>query len=172
MRHLLREADGLDQTQPAEQRVQVTRYRTTVPDELGDYNGHLNVSGYARIFDDATAVYLNAIGVGAPYARAENASTFVLELHVKHLREIHCGAEIEVETIYIGHDHKRMHYLHLMRRLGETEVAAAQEQLSIHVSLESRRSSPWPQAAVARMGPSLGVDPAYISGSILLRPKG
>lgn len=152
--------------------MQITHYRTIVPDELGDYNGHLNVSGYARIFDDATAVYLDAIGVGAPYARQENASTFVLELHVKHLREIHCGAEIEVETIYIGHDHKRMHYLHLMRLAGETEVAAAQEQLSIHVSLESRRSCPWPEAALARMGPSLGVNAAYLSGSIGLRPAG
>lgn len=136
-------------------RVRSTLYATTVPQALGDYNGHLNVSGFSKIFDEATAVYLNAIGVGAPYAKSDLHSTFVLEIHVKHLREIRCGEEIEVETIYLEHDHKRMLYLHLMRRKGETEIAAAQEQLSIHVSLESRRSCPWPQAALARMGPAL-----------------
>lgn len=154
----------------ADHPVQRTIYRTAVRPELGDYNGHLNVAGYAQLFDEATAVFLGGIDVGEGYARRAGHSTFVLEAHVRHLAEVLVGEEIEVETLMMGHDRKRLLYLHVMRRAGHDAVVAAQEQLSIHVSLSTRRSCDWPPEAVAMMGAPLPVDPALLSARLALRP--
>ena len=119
----------------------------TVPDEWIDYNGHMNVAYYLLAFDHATDVLFDRIGLGVDYTRRAAHSTFTLESHLNFLRELGAGDSTRFSFQLIDHDRKRMHYFGRMFHANENYLAATMEWLSIHVSLETRRS--------AEMGPAL-----------------
>lgn len=123
-------------------------HREEVLSDWVDYNGHLNVAYYVLIFDHATDVFLDALGIGADYARVSGASTFVVEAHTRYRQEVMSGAPIRVTSQLIDFDEKRLHYFHRMFHDVEGYLAATQEQLSIHVDLALRRSAPFPGPAL------------------------
>lgn len=116
------------------------QYRDVVTPDFIDYNGHMNVGYYVVLFDRATDVMLDAIGLGAAYAERTNRSTFAVEAHVTYQRELVEGDPIAVETQILDHDAKRIHYFHRMLHAEEGYVAATLEQLSLHIDLDARRS--------------------------------
>ena len=87
------------------------------------------------------------IGLGVDYMRRAAHSTFTLESHLNFLRELGAGDSTRFSFQLIEHDRKRMHYFGRMFHANENYLAATMEWLSIHVSLETRRS--------AEMGPAL-----------------
>ena len=123
-------------------------HREAVQSAWVDYNGHLNVAYYSLIFDHATDVLLDALGVGASYAGETGFSTFVVEAHTRFLNELSDGAPVRVTTQLLGFDSKRLHYFHRMQHDGEGFLAATQELLSVHVDLNERRAAPFPEGAL------------------------
>jgi len=119
--------------------------------EWTDSNGHLNVAYYALVFDRGTDALLDALGIGGDYNRTTGHSTFALECHTRYLAEVHEGEDVVILSRLIGVDHKRVHYLHEMRVAGSDSAVATLEQISLHVSLASRRSVVWPDTVLARL---------------------
>jgi acyl-CoA thioester hydrolase len=149
-------------------------YREVIDPAWTDYNGHLNVAYYALVFDRATDCFLDGIGIGARYAAATRASTFVVEAHTTYLQEVHAEAVVLVKTRLVAFDRKRMHYVHQMLLEQGDETVAMQEQLSVHVDLKTRRSAAWPETILALLGALAASDtqaglPAGIGRSISLR---
>ena len=130
-------------------------HREEVLDDWVDYNGHLNVAYYVLIFDHATDALFDALGIGADYARLTNASTFVLEAHTCYRQELRRGDPIRVTSQLVGLDAKRLHYFHRMYHDTDGYLAATQEQLSIHVDLEQRRSAPFPKGAAETLAEAM-----------------
>ena len=124
-------------------------FHETIDPAWTDYNGHLNVAYYALAFDRATDHFLEFLGIGATYA-ASGVSTFAMEAHTIYLQEVQAHENVRVLSRLIGIDHKKIHYFHEMRR-GDDRLAATLEQISIHVSLTTRRSERWPDAVRARL---------------------
>jgi len=127
------------------------RHRETVKPEWIDGNGHMNVGYYVVAFDHATDTLCEQLGVDWRYVEHRLGMVFVLEAHVTYDREVHAGDPLRVTTQILGYDAKRLHFFHAMYHAEAGWLAATNELMMIHIDFETRRSAPWPPAAMARI---------------------
>jgi acyl-CoA thioester hydrolase len=116
-----------------------------------DYNGHMNLAYYMLAFDHATDAFFDFLGLGVNYMKARAGSTFTLEAHITYDREVMLDAPLRVETQLLAHDSKRLHYMHFMYHAEEGYLASTNELISLHVSMETRRSAAMPDDVQARL---------------------
>jgi acyl-CoA thioester hydrolase len=102
----------------------------------------MNMGYYLVVFDFATDAFLAWAGLGAEHRRAHQVTTFCLEAHVTYHREVREGDPLRFTTVLLGHDAKRVHYLHAMHHATEGYLAATNELMSLHVNLATRRGGP------------------------------
>lgn len=126
-------------------------HEETVRPEWLDYNGHMNLAYYVVAFDHATDKFLHHVGLGEAYMRAEDRSVFVAETHVVYRRELTARAPMRFATQLLGHDGKRLHFIHHMYHAGEGFLAAANEIMALHVDLATRRTTPMPAGVMATL---------------------
>jgi acyl-CoA thioester hydrolase len=126
-------------------------YRDVVRPEWIDYNGHLNVGYYALVFDYATDAFLDALGLDAPGRERMGATTFALESHLTYQREVVEAEKLRFTTHLLDFDQKRIHYFHTMIRERDGEVSATNELISLYVSTETRRSTPFHPEVLDRL---------------------
>ena len=126
-------------------------YRDVVRPEWIDSNQHMNVGYYLVVFDLATDEFMRWIGLGQEYRRAREVTTFCLEAHVTYHREVRQGDPLRFTTQLLGHDAKRLHYIHLMHHATDGYLAATNELMSIHIALATRRSTPMASDVLARL---------------------
>ncbi len=140
-------------------------HRERVQDGWIDYNGHMNLAYYMLAFDHATDAFFDYVGLGEKYMTANNASTFTLEAHITYDREMMVGAEMRFETQLLKHDSKRLHYMHFMYHSEKGYLASTNELISLHVSMDTRRSAPMPKDVLVRL------DQIAAAHGKLARPK-
>ena len=107
--------------------------------EWTDYNGHLNVAYYIRIFDIAADIMLDNFKMGGESAKKDKKSTFVVEMHTHYNQEVKLGEEVETYLTYIDHDKKRIYYKLSMFHKEKKYLAATNEVLSLYVDLNQRK---------------------------------
>lgn len=116
----------------------------TVRPEWIDYNGHMNVAYYVLVFDHATDVLFDALGLDAAYRARTNNSLFAVESHILYQGEVGLGAPLRVESRVLGVDGKRLHFGHEMFHATENRRAATIELMAVHIDLSVRRTTPFP----------------------------
>src|SRR5579863_9601649 len=116
-----------------------------------DANGHMNLAYYVVLFDQATDVIYDALGVGQAYRDATGNSTFTAEAHTLYEREVRVGERVRVVPHLLGVDAKRLHYFHEMFHLEDGHRVAAQELICLHIDLRIRRVAPFPPDLLARL---------------------
>jgi acyl-CoA thioester hydrolase len=126
-------------------------YRDVVRPEWIDHNGHMNMGFYLVVFDFATDAWFGYLGLGEPHRAAQAVTTFCLEAHVTYHREVRSGDPLRFTTLLLGHDAKRVHYIHEMYHAAESYLAATNELVSLHVSLATRRGAPMDADVLARL---------------------
>jgi acyl-CoA thioester hydrolase len=126
-------------------------HRDLVRAEWIDYNQHMNMGYYLVVFDFATDAFLDWVGLDEAHRRAQRVTTFCLEAHVTYHREVRAGDPLRFTTVLLAHDDKRIHYFHEMYHASEGYLAATNELMSLHVSLETRRAAPMAPAVVQRL---------------------
>lgn len=119
-------------------------YRTEIPPEWVDYNGHFNVGYYMIAFDRATDGLAEEIGLDEDYRRRSGNSFYLVECHLSFVREVMEAAPIRIESRVIGVDDKRLHFFHEMLEERAGYLAATAEMLALHVDLGRRRAAPFP----------------------------
>ena len=107
--------------------------------EWTDYNGHLNVAFYVRIFDIAADIMLDNFNMGGISAKKDKKTTFVAEMHTIYNQEVRLGEEVETHLTYLDHDKKRIQYKLSMFHKEKKYLAATNEVLSLYVDLSQRR---------------------------------
>ena len=107
--------------------------------EYTDYNNHLNVAYYVRIFDIAADVMLDNFNMGGISAKKDKKTTFVAEMHTIYNQEVRLGEEVETHVTYIDHDKKRIHYRLSMFHKEKKYLAATNEVISLYVDLNQRK---------------------------------
>ena len=107
--------------------------------EWTDYNGHLNVAFYVRIFDIAADIMLDNFNMGGISAKKDKKTTFVAEMHTIYNQEVRLGEEVETHLTYLDHDKKRIHYRLSMFHKKKKYLAATNEVLSLYVDLNKRK---------------------------------
>ena len=127
------------------------RYRGEVLPEWIDFNGHMNLAYYSVLFDYATDMLFDAIGIGQQYKRASDHGTFVVETHNIYEQELLVGERVRVVSQILGADGKRLHLAHEMFRLADARRSAAQELMFLSIDLSRRRVVPFPDEARQRV---------------------
>ena len=107
--------------------------------EWTDYNGHMNMSYYILIFDNAAEVMLTKFKMGGDSAKSDKKSTFAVETHTTYNQEVKLGEEVEVHLTYLDHDKKRIHYRVSMFHKEKKYLAATTEVLSLYIDLNKRK---------------------------------
>ena len=126
-------------------------YRDVVRREWIDHNDHMNVGYYVVVFDFATDAFLAWVGLDAAHRRAHEVTTFCLEAHVTYHREVRLGDPLRFTTVLLGHDAKRVHYIHAMYHATEGYLASTNELMSLHVDLATRRGGSMAPEVLARL---------------------
>jgi acyl-CoA thioester hydrolase len=126
-------------------------YRDVVRSEWIDHNGHMNVGYYLVVFDYATDAFLAWVGLDGAYRGRHHVTTFCLEAHVTYHREVRSGDPLRFTTLLLGHDAKRVHYIHAMHHATAGYLAATNELMSLHVSLATRRGAPMDREVLDRL---------------------
>ncbi len=121
------------------------RFEGEVLPEWIDYNGHMNLAYYTVLFDYATDLLFDELGLGLDYRRDTSQGTFVAETHNLYERELLVGARVQIATRILGADDKRLHLGHEMFALAGGHRTATQELMFLHVDLAARRVSPFPE---------------------------
>ena len=126
-------------------------YRDRVRPEWIDHNRHMNMGYYLVVFDFATDAFFAWVGIGAEQRRTRAITTFCLEAHVTYHREVHADDPLRFTTMLLGHDDKRLHYIHAMYHAADGWLAATNELMSLHVSQATRRAAPMAAEVLARL---------------------
>jgi acyl-CoA thioester hydrolase len=126
-------------------------YRDVVRPEWIDNNGHMNMGYYLVVFDFATDAFFPWVGLDRAHREQQGVTTFCLEAHVTYQREVHAGDPLRFTTRLLGHDAKRIHYIHEMYHAGHGYLAATNELMSLHVSRETRRATPMARSVLERL---------------------
>ncbi len=124
-----------------------------------DRNGHLNLAYYLVLFDRATDVLFDRLGIGAAYSDASGCSLFVAETHTLYERELTLGARVRIACHVLGADAKRLHLAHEMFRADEAGRVALLEGMVLHVDLGTRRAAPFPAEIAASLAAAVTTAP-------------
>ena len=123
---------------------QLPQHSEIVTNDWVDYNGHMNVAYYVLIFDHATDVLMNHIRLDQEHRNANGGSMFVVESHIVYEQEVMEGSTVEIDTLVLDVDDKRLHLFMTMREAGSDVTAATIEIMILHVDLNTRKSTPFP----------------------------
>lgn len=132
-----------------------------------DYNGHLSEAYYVLVLGHATDAVMEAVGLGATYRTAADASLFTVEAHVRYLDQVPGGVELEVRSSVIGATAKLLWIWHEL--YAEGRLRATEEILGVHVSTASGRSTPFPPDVAALVSSRLVPPPDTAARRIDLR---
>jgi acyl-CoA thioester hydrolase len=126
-------------------------YRDVVRPEWIDHNQHMNMGYYLVVFDFATDEFLSWVGLDVAHRATQAVTTFCVEAHVTYHREVRAGDPLRFTTVLLGHDDKRIHYLHAMYHAADGYLAATNELMSLHVSRATRRAAAMAPEVLARL---------------------
>jgi acyl-CoA thioester hydrolase len=151
-------------------------YHGEVLPEWIDLNGHMNLAYYTVLFDCATDLLFEAVGIGRDYKRATNHGTFVAETHNLYEREVLVGEKLRVASQIIGADGKRLHLAHAMFRIAGADRVATQELMFLSIDLDKRRVAPFLAAAEQSVAAAAAAHaqlprPDWLGRRISLRPS-
>jgi carnitine 3-dehydrogenase len=117
------------------------RHEALVDPAWIDYNGHMTEYRYLEVLADTTDAFLRSIGVVGPYIDA-GSSYYTVETHIRHLGEAHGGDRLYVATRLLGHDEKRLHLFHELRRDEDDALVATGEHMLLHVDRSAGATTP------------------------------
>jgi len=119
-------------------------YRSTVPADWVDYNGHMSEWCYLLLVGNAADAFFRYIGIDEAY-RAAGRSLYTAETHLHHLREAALGDRLGVPLQLLDAGPKSLHLFHTVLNEDTREPVATAEQLLVHVDMPTGRVVPMPE---------------------------
>ncbi len=116
-----------------------------------DVNGHMNVAYYVLAFDLGVDALWEEFGITAEYIESSYGSTFAVECHITYQQELVEGDPYIVTAQLLAYDDKRIHQFQRLYHAEKDFLAATAEWMNLHVDLEKRRVSPWPDSILAKL---------------------
>ncbi len=110
---------------------------------LDDY-GHLNEAFYLVPFTNTTWKFQDYFNIGVDYFEETGCAIYTVETHLRYVNEVRSPALIEVETIVLGSDAKKIWFAHIMVVDGVT--CATGEFMTLHYSTRDNRTVALPEA--------------------------
>ncbi len=121
-----------------------------VQDSWLDLYGHMNEGYYVVAFSNATWAVQEHFGVsGTDYFQETGCALYTVETHVRYLDDVRAPATIEIESMVLGSDAKKLHLAHVMKVDGAEK--ATFECLLLHFDTREGRTVPMPEATQAML---------------------
>jgi acyl-CoA thioester hydrolase len=111
----------------------------------------MNMAYYHVLFDRAVEEGFSLVGLGQDYLEERKASFFAAEIHTVYKRELKVRERVRVTLQLIDHDEKRLHFYMEIRHAEEGWVSATCESMSLHVDMETRKVTPFPDDILANL---------------------
>ena len=126
-------------------------HQHTIPEEYIDVMGHMNVTWYTHMFDEAVYELWGLFGIGMEYHKNSNMGSFALEMHIRYLAEARLGDSITIRSRALGYSPKTFHFMHFMIRDHDGILAATAELVGVHIDIQTRRSAPFPEESLLKL---------------------
>ena len=121
-------------------------------DDWLDAYGHLNEAYYLVPFSNASWALQEHFGIGVDYFERTGCALYTVESHVRYLNEVRAPALLEVASMVLGSDAKRIHIAHVLQ-VGDTECATF-ECLGLHYDTQAGRTTVLPESVQAALDAS------------------
>jgi len=113
-------------------------------DSWADAYGHLNEAYYLVPFSNATWLMQDHFEIGTDYFDACGCALYTVETHLRYLHDVRAPATMNIETLMLGSDSKKIWFAH--RMLVEGELCATAEFMALHYDTRAGRTAEMPQA--------------------------
>lgn len=123
----------------------------TVPAEFEDENGHVNIRHYFDVHARAADRAFEALGVDDAYRQARGLSVFSIDHRIRYLDEVLVGQDMAVYVRFLSRSAKLVHGIQALFNATTGALANTFEFVEGHVSLQQRRTVPWPEDVAARI---------------------
>ncbi|MBP5855769.1 thioesterase family protein [Marivibrio halodurans] len=131
-------------------------HKEPLQDAWLDAYGHLNEAYYLVPFSNATWKLQDAFGVGTDYFDATGCALYTVETHLRYLDEVRAPANLEIASMILGIDEKKLQIAHVMEFEGRER--ATFECLLLHFDTRAGKTAPFPAEALEKMKAAV-VDP-------------
>ncbi len=131
-------------------------------DDWLDAYGHLNEAYYLVPFSNASWALQEHFGIGVAYFERTGGAIYTVESHIRYLKEVRAPALMEVESLVLGSDAKRIHIAHVLR-VGESECATF-ECLGLHYDTQAGHTTAMPEAVQAALAAAQAAEMPDLAG--------
>ena len=129
--------------------------RAIVTEDDCDFNKHMSVKGYFRMFDDAAFYLLSSAGLFYGNLHARNLALATVVQRIRYLAELAEGDRYVIESAYARIGRRSLRYLHKMLKVETGEVSAAFDATEALFDFTARKSVPWPDELRAGVEPRI-----------------
>jgi acyl-CoA thioester hydrolase len=109
-----------------------------------DLYGHLNEAYYLVPFSNTTWVMQDHFGIGSAYFDASGCALYTVETHLRYLNDVRAPATMDIETMVLGSDAKKIWFAH--RMLVGAKLCATAEFMALHYNTRESRTEAMPEA--------------------------
>jgi acyl-CoA thioester hydrolase len=126
-------------------------YRTVIPREFEDRNGHMNMRWYLALFDEAGHAMDPILGLTTDYFEVSGMGGFDLEHHLWYPAEAYIGDTVAIRVRFLARSPKLIHYLFFMENETRGVLSSVFECVCAHADLKIRRTAPFPVQIAAKI---------------------
>jgi len=126
----------------------------SIPKDWEDYNGHVNVMYYMKLYEVGGWPMVEQLGMDETYFSERRCGLFDLEHHISYISELHVGERVTMHYRLVGYSPKRFHGLTFIVNRTRMELASTLEFITTGANLDTRRTAAFPEevgAAIAAM---------------------
>ncbi len=136
------------------------------PEWLDAY-GHLNEAFYLVPMSETTWLLQDQFDLGVSYFEETGCAIYTVETHLRYLKEVRAPATLEIESMILGSDAKRIWFAHQM--VVDGSVRATSEFMALHYSTREQRTAPMTADTCERLkAAQISPRPDWVSGNISL----
>jgi len=114
-----------------------------------DAYGHLNEAYYLLPFSNATWKLQDHFGIGVDYFDETGCALYTVETHLRYLSEVRSPAVMDIESIILGSDPKKIWFAHSMMVNGI--LCATGEFMVLHYATRESRTIEMPESVQAAL---------------------
>ena len=145
-----------------------------VPVAFEDVNGHLNVRHYTGIASEGLDECLVDVGIPQNWPVVAGQAVFSAEHHLTYLAELRTGDRMSARVRLLGRAERAAHTLVYLLDDSHRRLSFVMEEIFLHIDMESRRTSPWPEDVAAALDERITQSAGWpwepdLSGSLQLR---
>jgi acyl-CoA thioesterase FadM len=126
-----------------------TFHSEPLKEEWQDAYGHLNEACYLLPFSAASWALLDHFAIGEDYFQRTGGALYTVEGHLRLVREVRAPALLEIDSMVLGSDRKRIHIAHIMKVDGTER--ASYECMLLHFDSRAGRVGPLPEPVQAHL---------------------